>query len=67
MFAPSFPSYWTPEPMWHKVHPIHLVQAVCNSRTVLNCVEVRDSVPTEETYCSTCAARERFVAAVERL
>ena len=58
MFAPCFPYDTVRHPNWHKVHPLNLSAALCNTAIILNCVLARDDVPAEETYCARCSGRQ---------
>jgi hypothetical protein len=56
MYAPTFPDPRRyPKPTWHKVHPLALVRAACNTGYVLNCTIIKDEIPEGERYCSRCA------------
>ncbi len=57
MYAPAFPGFYKPKPLWHLVHPLVLQHAACNTRTVLNCVLATDEMPAVYELCSNCAAR----------
>ena len=61
MFAPSFPYYGRPEPIWHMVHPLDLGRPVCATGR-LNAVHISNRLPARVHYCEVCAAREHFVA-----